>query len=204
MNLLDYAILANEAYATKPTIGDEKTSARAVVSIVADGTAIGFPGTNNGRCLETDIDALIHDSGALGRVHRGTAVALESIWDDLSKLTPDIIYGHSLGGMLALLCAACLCVSCKPPKAVYAFEPAKITVDGKIKAIFVQYGVKVVITRNGNDAIPIMPELLFENWQHPGDVLHFPKAILPFPNVEDHMMDKVIEAVKEYLESMKG
>jgi pimeloyl-ACP methyl ester carboxylesterase len=199
MDILDYAHLANLAYTVAPTIGDETSSSRAVVATNADGVVVGFPGTNNGRCLETDIDAITHDAGAIGRVHRGTFLALESIWAQLVGLSPSVVYGHSLGGMLALMFAARLCEIGKPPKAVYAFEPAKISVDRKIRDLLTANGVKVTITQKGNDAIPMLPEVPLETWQHPAKLLRIGTPRWPIPNIEDHMMDEVIVGITEYI-----
>lgn len=204
MNLLDYANLANESYEAVPTIGVEKSAARAVVSTVEGLSLIGFPGTNNGACVATDLNAITYDAGSLGHVHHGTYISLQSMWLEIMKSNYDVIYGHSLGGMLALLCGASLCVAGKPPKAIYAFEPAKISVDTKIRDILIANNVKTIITHNGNDLIPMLPDIFCEEWQHPAEKLMFKKAFLPFPNIEDHLMGSVIESIKEYLTSQGG
>jgi triacylglycerol lipase len=201
MNLLYYANLANAAYTTRPDIGDESSSARAVVSINGDGFTLGFPGTNNGSCVETDIDAFTFDAGVLGNVHSGTYEALQSIWGRISPLQPDVVFGHSLGGMLAILCGARLCAIGKPPKIIYAFEPAKLSTDDKIKTILAENNVKVIIVRNGKDVIPLLPEIPFEDWQHCAALLSVGKASLPIPNVEDHLMANVIDGITAHLRS---
>lgn len=204
MNLLDYANLANAAYSAVPTVGVENSSARAVVHDTPDGCSVGFPGTNNIASLLTDIDALTHDAGALGFVHRGTYMALESIWEGLSKHSPSVIYGHSLGGMLAILYAARLCADGRPPKAVYAFEPAHVSVGDRLKDVFRWSSVNVIITRNGNDIIPIIPEVPFEDWKHCAEVLSIGSDLLPIPNIHDHLMANVIESIKAHLANPKN
>lgn len=203
MDAYGYAMLSGDAYVTVPTLGLEAGSARAVFAHPDDGLAIGFPGTNNIASLETDIDAIPHNGLSIGWVHKGTNDALQTILPALMQQRPEVVYGHSLGAMLALLYAGNLCAAGTPPKAVYAYEPAKVSIDGMLAALFRKYGVKVFLTRNGCDFVPTIPEIPFVKWQHPADVILLGPAKLPFPNVEDHMIAQVALNVRLYLEHQR-
>jgi len=78
----------------------------------------------------------------------------------------DVTLGHSEGAALALLCAAQLCLAGRPPKAVWAFEPPRVSADGTLAALFAAHGVQLTLTQNGEDIVPMVPRL-GEAWQHP-------------------------------------
>lgn len=193
MTPADYARLAARAYSTPPTIGSEDTAARAVD--FGQGV-IGFPGTNNVACWLADLDAGTAYVPGLGKLHSGFWCAFDMISEPLMRRTDvDVVVGHSEGAALALLYAAALCQAGKPPREVYAFEPPRVSCDGTLAALFAAHGVTLRLYQNGEDVVPMVPRLI-EDWQHPAALLHIGHPIRPFPNVEDHMIDRVIAALE--------
>jgi triacylglycerol lipase len=186
----DYALLAQRAYSSPPQIGEESGAARAIV----EGEAIAFPGTNNVACWLADLDAELVQVDGFGGLHAGFWGAFGEIHDDLMAFSPDVAVGHSEGAALAILYAGALCLAGKPPREVYAFEPPRVSADSTLTALFAAHGVKVHIYRNGNDVVPLVPRLLHP-WQHSAPVNDIGHASLPVPNVEDHMIDRVIVAL---------
>jgi len=187
-----YATLAARAYMAAPTIGREDSAARAVFF---DHSVVGFPGTNNLACWLADLDAHAVDVPGMGRLHHGFWRAFNEIAEPLlERIGVEVVLGHSEGAALAILYAAQLCIAGKPPKAVYAFEPPRVSADGTLAALFAEHGVQLVLTQNGNDVVPDVPRLL-EAWQHPAPLQRIGRAEFPFPNVNDHMMDRVVAAL---------
>lgn len=192
MTPADYATLAARAYTERPTLGLESSAARAVVF---EPGVVGFPGTNNVACWLADLDVATVPVPGLGRLHAGFWHAYCSIRDALMARTDVVVtLGHSEGAALALLYAADLCNAGKPPAAVFAFEPPRVSTDGTLAALFAVHGVALTLTQNGNDVVPEVPRLC-EAWQHPGPLQHIGRARLPFPNVDDHMIDRVVAAL---------
>jgi len=192
MTPADYARLAARAYSTPPTIGSEDTAARAVD--FGQGV-IGFPGTNNLACWLADLDAGTTYVPGLGKLHSGFWCAFDMISAPLMLRTDVVVtLGHSEGAALAILYAAALCQAGKPPKAVYAFEPPRTSCDGTLAALFAAHGVTLYLTQNGEDIVPMVPRLL-DAWQHPAPLHRIGHATLPCPNVEDHMIDRVVAAL---------
>ncbi|KIP14694.1 lipase family protein [Burkholderia sp. MSHR3999] len=187
----DYALLAQRAYTTPPQIGVEAGSARAIV----EGSAVAFPGTNNVACWLADLDVGAVTIDGLGVLHAGFWRAFCSIRDPLLALpTPAATVGHSEGAALAILFAAVLCQVGRPPKEVYAFEPPRISADGGLGALLAARGVRIHLYRNGEDVVPLVPRLLHP-WQHPAPLVAIGKPSWPVPNVEDHFIERVIEAL---------
>ena len=188
----DYALLAQQAYSSAPTIGKEDGAARAVV--FPDGV-VGFPGTDNLECWLADLNALAIDVPGMGRLHEGFWGAFKEISAPLLALDGvTVTLGHSEGAALALLYAAQLCLAGKPPREVYAFEPPRVSADGVLAALFKAHGVQLHLYRNGNDIVPLVPRLL-EDWRHPGELASIGTASEPFPNTTDHEMVRVIAAL---------
>ena len=194
MTPLEAAKLADQCYTDNPTIGEKCSASRAVIY----GNAIAFPGTDNVACFLADLDAVAFDCPDFGRVHTGFHDAWEKIADQVLKNPVEIVIGHSLGAAIALFCAASLCRIGKPPKQVFAFEPPRVSCDDSLRKIFEAYPVELHLFRNGLDVVPLVPRLL-EDWVHPGDLNFIGKPIVPFPNIEDHLMKNVIAS----LQSMK-
>lgn len=192
MTPADYALLAARAYSEPPTIGLPCSAARAVVF---DTGVVGFPGTNNLACWLADLDATAVDVPGLGRLHHGFWKAFQQIEGPLMALIGvEATVGHSEGAALAILYAAQLCIAGKPPKAVYAFEPPRLSACGTLAALFAAHGVELMLTQNGNDVVPDVPRLL-EPWQHPAPLQRIGRAALPFPNVDDHLIAHVVVAL---------
>lgn len=192
MNAADYALLAARAYTEPPTIGLANSAARAVDF---GGGVVGFPGTNNLACWLADLDATIDVVPGMGQLHAGFWRAFQSISEPLmARIGVEVTLGHSEGAALAILYAAQLCIAGKPPKAVYAFEPPRVSACGTLQALFAAHGVALTLTQNGNDVVPDVPRLLAP-WQHPGQLKRIGHASLPFPNVDDHFMAHVVIAL---------
>jgi hypothetical protein len=188
----DYARLAARAYTEPPTIGLASSASRAVVFSPG---VVGFPGTDNLACWLADLDARAVDVPGMGRLHAGFWDAFQAISMPLLALSAvDVTLGHSEGAALALLFGAQLCLAGRPPKAVYAFEPPRVSADGTIAALFAAHGVTLTLTQNGNDLVPAVPRLT-EKWQHAAPLQKIGRAALPFPNVQDHYIDRVIAAL---------
>lgn len=198
MNPLTYALLADAAYSTKPTFGNPDSAARAVMSTTDDGLVMGFPGTNDLACWLADFNVRLLETHDLGTVHRGFWESLQSLWPELSKQAPAVVYGHSEGGALALLYAAMLCIAGKPPRAVFAFEPPRVSIDSTIGAMLAKAGVALHLYRNGNDLVPLLPVPIrgVAEWQHPAPLNRIGKPLLLLPNVQDHLMAHVIAGIR--------
>ena len=199
-NLLKYALIAQEVYSAPPDIGRESTASRAIIR----GDTVAFPGTNNPACMLADMQFDTVSTLSLGRLHKGFWDAYCRIADDLLKLVPQVVVGHSLGGALALIYAGALCIFGKPPKFVYAFEAPMVSIDSILGDVLKAHGVKVIITHNGDDIVPCIPHL-DENWQQPGAVTELCKTDYPYPqiswdavaNIEDHLIQNVINSIKQ-------
>jgi triacylglycerol lipase len=193
MTPLEAAHLAHQCYTDKPTFGNAGDSGRGVMY----GTAIGFPGTDNIATWLADLDVETIPVPGLGTVHAGFWRSWKEIDAGiLGQSNIDVLLGHSEGAALALLCAACLCLIDRAPKTVFAFEPPRISIDATIGLLLIDHWVDVYLYRNGEDVVPLVPRLV-ENWQHPGPLIPIGKALHPFPNVDDHYMVNVIQAITE-------
>lgn len=187
----DYARLAQRAYQLKPQIGAAASAARAIV----EGDAVAFPGSDNLACWLADLDADAMHVDGFGALHRGFWKAFSSISAQLLALpTPAVTVGHSEGAALAILFAASLCKAGRPPRAVYGFEPPRVSADGTLTALLTAHGVQVNLYRNGQDVVPLVPRLL-RPWQHPAPLIEIGRAAWPVPNVEDHKLARVIQAL---------
>ncbi|MGK2829268.1 lipase family protein [Ralstonia pseudosolanacearum] len=187
----DYAQLAQRAYMVQPQVGAESSAARAII----EGDAVAFPGTNNVACWLANLDAEIVQVEGLGGLHHGFWGALGEIKSQLLALpAPAIAVGHSEGAALAILFAAVLCLAGQPPRAVYGFEPPRVSVDGTLASLLVTHGVQVNLYRNGADVVPLVPSLLHA-WQHPAQLIEIGRPSLPIPNVRDHALERVIQAL---------
>jgi triacylglycerol lipase len=125
----------------------------------------------------------------MGLVHAG----FHDAWMAISGLvmaaiedSPVTLVGHSLGGSLSLLAAASLALAGKPPVAVYAFEPARVSFDLAIRNVLAK--VPLHLFRNGLDLVTDLPP----GGVHPALLTHIGVPLLPLPNVADHMMDRVL------------
>lgn len=196
---LKYAKLSMDLYSAKLNFGNDDKCIAGLKSYDDGALLIGFQGTDNIEGVITDVLAVPHGAGPLGRVHHGILESVRSIRDDIILLAPDVVYGHSLGAAQAIIYAAMLCVEGRPPKAVYAFEPPKVSTDDKIKNLFFDNNVYVFIMQNGNDIVPQLPPGVVWDWQHPGELTKIGYPALPVPNVTDHFSSRVIKNIKRQI-----
>jgi triacylglycerol lipase len=184
----DYAALAQEAYDAPPDIGIADSASRAIVRQPAGGLVVAFPGSNNLPSWIADLNALPKSVPGMGSVHAGFHDAWEAIAAQVVAAIADrpvTLVGHSLGGSLGLICAAALTLAGKPPAAVWAFEPARVSYDLTLRNLLVK--VPLHLTRNGNDLVPNLPP----GGVHPGLLTHIGPALLPIVNVQDHLLPNV-------------
>lgn len=192
MSPLDYAKIAQEAYTAAPDIGKADSASRAIVRQTDAGLCIAFPGTNNPDCWGADLDVLPVAVPGAGDVHRGFLDAWRAISIPVLAVIagrPVTLVGHSLGAAMALMAAIDMTISGNPPAAVYGFEPPRVSPDLTIRALLST--VPVHLYCNGLDIVPGVPI----GWQHAALLVHIGKPALPFPNVLDHSIARVIEAL---------
>ena len=190
-NALRYAILARDSYTLPPDIGQQDSASRAIVTVTDDVLTVAISGTNNIACFLADLDVELQSVAGMGQVHRGFYQAYSDISGDLMRLSPSVVTGHSLGASMSLLYAAELCLAGKPPNAVYAFEPPRVSIDSTIGDLLRKHGVKLVLTRFGNDIVTEIPRLI-HNWTQPDELNRFGDAREPLWNVHDHSIDNVV------------
>ncbi|ACR28729.1 lipase family protein [Burkholderia glumae] len=188
----DFALLAREAYTAAPDIGVADSASRAIVRHTAGGLVVAFPGTDNVASWLADLDVLPIDVAGVGLVHRG-------FWDAWSAIAPAVaeaigaqpvtLVGHSLGAALAICAAAALTSAGRATAAVYGFEPPRVAAGPRLALLLA--GVPVHLFKNGNDVVPDVPP----GWHHVALLTHIGAPVLPFPNVEDHAIDRVIAAL---------
>ncbi|MDR8750792.1 hypothetical protein FEP95_04738 [Burkholderia multivorans] len=188
----DFALLAQEAYSAKPDIGKTDSASRAIVRQTAAGLVVAFPGTDNLDCVAADLDAHPIDVIGIGQVHHGFWKAWGAIAVDVLAAIdgrPVTLVGHSLGAAIAIMAASAMVVGGNPPAAVYGFEPPRVSTNGSVAAVLAK--VPLNLFKNGNDIVPDLPP----DWQHAGSIQQIGRAALPFPNVTDHAIARVIAAL---------
>lgn len=188
----DFALLAREAYTAAPDIGVADSASRAIVRHTPAGLVVAFPGTDNVASWLADLDVLPIDVAGVGLVHRG-------FWGAWSAIAPAVVaaigaqpvtlVGHSLGAALAICAAAVLTSAGRPPAAVYGFEPPRVAAGPRLALLLA--GVPVRLFKNGNDVVPDVPP----GWQHAALLTHIGAPALPFANIEDHAIERVIAAL---------
>ena len=192
MNAHDYALLAQEAYSAKPDIGKADSASRAIVRQTAAGLCIAFPGTDNADCWGADFDIEPVPVAGVGEVHRGFLEAWRAISVPVLAAIaaqPVTLVGHSLGAAIALMAAMDMTISGKPPAAVYGFEPPRVSPNLGVRTLLAK--VPVHLYKNGNDIVPDLPP----DWNHAALLTQIGKPSLPFPNVRDHAIARVIAAL---------
>ncbi|MDA8416639.1 MAG: hypothetical protein M0Z78_06175, partial [Betaproteobacteria bacterium] len=98
--------------------------------------------------------------------------------------------------------AGALCIFGKPPKFVYAFEAPMVSIDSILGDVLKAHGVQVIITHNGHDIVPCVPDVLGP-WHQPVIPLELCQTEYPWPkisfdpvaNVEDHLIENVIKTI---------
>ncbi|MBR8152553.1 alpha/beta fold hydrolase [Burkholderia vietnamiensis] len=192
MSPRDYALLAQEAYSAKPDIGKADSASRAIVRQTASGLVVAFPGTDNLDCVAADLDAHPIDVIGIGQVHHGFWKAWGAIAVDVLAAIdgrPVTLVGHSLGAAIAIMAAAAMVIGGNPPAAVYGFEPPRVSTNGSVAAVLA--AVPLNLFKNGNDIVPDLPL----DWQHAGAIQSIGRPALPFPNITDHAIARVIAAL---------
>jgi triacylglycerol lipase len=187
----DFALLAQEAYSAPPDIGIADSASRAIVRQTADGLCIAFRGTDDLASFAADFDIAPLDVPGVGSVYTGFWRAWEAMQTDVLAAAagqPVTLCGHSLGAALALCAAAAMVVGGNPPVAVWGFEPPRVGVDMGIRTVLAS--VPVTLYRNGNDLVPDLPP----GGNHAALLTPIGKAALPWPNLTDHEIARVIAA----------
>lgn len=188
----DFALLAQEAYSAKPDIGKADSASRAIVRNTAAGLVIAFPGTDNADCLDADLDFVPITVPGVGQVHGGFWKAWQPISVPILAAIdgrPATLVGHSLGAAIAIMAAVEMTIGGNPPAAVYGFEPPRVSPSGNVATLLA--GVKMDLYKNGNDIVPELPP----EWSHAGPLISIGTPALPFSNLADHSIAKVIEAL---------
>lgn len=193
MNPLGYALLAQEAYKAVPDIGTAFSSSRAICRQVDDGFCVTFRGSDNDASWATDLDIAVLGATSVGQVHKGFWQAWQTIAGQVkaeiraNEGLPVTFCGHSLGAALAILAAADCIVSGMAVKAVYAFEPPRVSPDINIRAILAKTVVHAY--QNGGDIVPNVPlgwnQLL---------LTHIGKPSIKV--ISDHLIENVIASLQ--------
>lgn len=187
----DFALLAQEAYTAKPDIGVADSASRAIVRKTEVGICVAFPGSNNLPSWLADLNAIPVPVPGVGDVHRGFWGAWQAIAPEVAAAIgtqPVTLVGHSLGAALAIMAAVSLTLAGHPPTALYGFEPPRVSPNIGVRTLLAK--VPMHLYKNGNDVVPGLPL----GWQHAGLLAHIGTALLPIPNVPDHMLDRVLLA----------
>ncbi|KVR89218.1 lipase family protein [Burkholderia vietnamiensis] len=188
----DYALLAQEAYSAKPDIGNADSASRAIVRQTAGGLVVAFPGTDNLDCVAADLDAHPVDVIGIGQVHHGFWKAWGAIAVDVLAAIdgrPVTLVGHSLGAAIAIMAAAAMVVGGNAPAAVYGFETPRVSTNDSVASLLTK--VPLSLYKNGNDIVPDLPP----DWCHAGAIQQIGRPALPFANVTDHAIARVITAL---------
>lgn len=192
MSPRDWALLAQEAYTAKPDIGVDGSASQAIVRQTDDGLCIAFTGTENLDGWGADFDVVPVAVPGAGEVHRGFLDAWRAISVPVLAAIagkPVTLVGHSLGAAIALMAAMDMTISGNPPVAVYGFEPPRVSPDIGVRTLLAK--VPVHLYKNGLDIVPDIPP----GWHHAALLTHIGKPALPFPNVQDHAIARVIQAL---------
>jgi hypothetical protein len=187
MNPIDYALLTQRSYTDAPTIGRADSASRMHVY----GDVHVFRGTDDFHAGIADLHCDAVDVFGIGKVHAGFYGALAAILPACLALPrPAAVTGHSLGASMAILYAAVLAVL-GTTVPVYAFEPARLSADPQLAALFEAKQIPFYATRNGRDLITQIPL----GMTLPGALTPIGTATAPFDNLVDHSIDRVIAAL---------
>lgn len=187
MKPLDFALLAKRAYTDAPTIGRADSASRMHVY----GDVHVFRGSDDVSAWLADFDVSTVEVWGIGKVHAGFYGALAAILPACLTLPrPTAITGHSLGAAMAILYAAVLAQQgCVVP--VYAFEPPRLAADDGLHMLLQAKQVPWYACRNGCDVVTQVPPSM----TLPGELTSIGGAVVPFDNMTDHSIDRVIDAL---------
>jgi len=189
MKPVDYARLAQRAYTDPPTIGDPSSASRMHVY----DSVHCFRGSDDIMAFLHDADCRPLNVAGVGRVHSGFWHALSAILPACLALPrPTAVTGHSLGAAMAILYAAVLArLNCVVP--VYAFESPRLCADQELPEVFKAVNLPWYATRNGEDVVTQIPL----GYSLPGRLTSIGHACVPFANIQDHNIGRVVEALAE-------
>jgi hypothetical protein len=152
-------------------IEDPDTDTQALVASRADHAVVVFRGTAGGRDILTDLmfrkvpfHAGAADTAAVGRVHRGFAAALDSVWSrvlaavqDVGRDRPLFVGGHSLGAALAQLAALRLAGHGQPVAGVYTYGSPRVGDAAFRDAYDATLGERTFLHVNDEDVVTTVP-----------------------------------------------
>lgn len=188
MNARDYAALAQLAYTVPPDIGKADSASRAIVRTTADGLCVAFRGSDDVDSWIHNLDAVPVSVPGMGDCHRGFYLAWQAIAPEVIAAIGDrpvTLAAHSLGAAIALLAAASLTLAGKPPVAVYAFEPPRVSFDLTLRNLLAK--VPMHLYRNGSDPVTNLPP----SGMHPALLTHIGKPAGILPIIADHLLPNV-------------
>lgn len=195
MSPVDYALLAQRAYTDAPTVGQADSASRMHIY----GDVHVFRGSDDLASFIADADCDVIAVEGLGRIHKGFYGALATILPQCLALPrPSAVAGHSLGAAMAIIYAAVL-AQLGHVVPVYAFEPPRLCGDAAMQDLLAANKVPWFATRNGNDIVTQVPLML----GLPGPLTPIGHASMPFDNVIDHNMGRVIAALAP-VQSLQG
>ena len=185
------ALLAGQSYSDLPTIGDPDSASRMHVYATDAGPVHVFRGTDDVMAAIADADCRTIKVWCLGELHAGFWGALAAILPACLALPrPTAIVGHSLGAAMAIIYAGVLAQQgiIVP---VFALEPPRLCGDATLLGLLESRRVPWFACRNGLDLVTQVPPLL----SLPGPLTAIGKASAPIPNIVDHEIARVVEAL---------
>lgn len=195
MTPLDYALLAQEAYATQsPTIGFVTDASCAIVREYPDERVVAFRGTSNLKALLADFRVAEGAHPVLGDIHAGfwyTWVRMRGAVLGLPADKPIVFTGHSLGAALAIIAAAEFAAEKREVAAVYGFAPPRVSPQDKVKSVLID--TPMWLYRNGKDVVTEVPLA----WPQPSLLLPIGKPSFPVLNLRDHAIARYITALQD-------
>ena len=187
MTPIDYALLAERSYLDAPTVGKADSASRMCVY----GDVHAFPGTNNMASLLADAECETIQVEGLGKLHKGFYGAIAAILPQCLALPrPTAVTAHSLGAAMAIIYAAVL-AQLGHVVPVYAFEPPRLCGDDTLAHVYRDFAIPFYGTRNGLDIVTQVPPEL----SCPRALTSIGKPAMPFDNLTDHGIRRVIEAL---------
>jgi hypothetical protein len=158
-------------YPSARWIEDPETDTQVLVAGAADHAVVVFRGTAGGRDILTDLmfrkvafQAGPAGAPPVGRVHRGFAAALDSVWSrvlaaaqDVGRDRPLFVGGHSLGAALAQLAALRLAGHGQPVAGVYTYGSPRVGDAAFRDAYDAALGERTFLHVNDEDVVTTVP-----------------------------------------------